>query len=110
MKKIDRSRRGKKDPLEKDLGDSPFNRDTVLKELHAMLVDMSVKVVKGRVKDKAAFDLKLRALKSFAYGCSVFSSVLDARENADIVSRLDAIEGALVGKTTNDTREIEDTN
>jgi hypothetical protein len=101
MKKIDRSRRGQRDHTEKDLGDAPFNRDPVLKELHEMLESMSVKVVKGRVRDPKVFDLKLRALKAFAYGASVFSSVLDAKENELILRRLDRLE-APTGKDNHD--------
>jgi hydroxymethylpyrimidine/phosphomethylpyrimidine kinase len=108
MNKIDRSRRGKTKASETAGRGKQFNRDTVLADLHAMLEDMAVKVVKGRIRDKPAFDLKLRALKAFAYSASVFSSVLDASENEAMISRLNALEDRLGGSENHDKGEIEE--
>lgn len=77
-----------------------FDRTEVLADLRDMLKNMSVKVCNGRIRDKAAFDLKLRSLKAFAYGASVFSSVLDATENEAILRRLDKLETGDRGGTT----------
>lgn len=100
-----KTRRGKtKRPDNAGKGKS-FNRDTVLQDLHDMLTAMSNKVVRGRIKNQATFDLQLRALKSFAYGCSVFSGVLDASENSLVLSRLTALEDRIGGSEKNDKRE-----
>lgn len=106
MKKIDRSRRGKVKPTEKVLNAKQFNRTEVLQDLHDMLSEMKEKICKGRIRDKQAFDLQLRALKAFAYSASVYSSVLDASENEAIVSRLDALEAMDRGSTPNDKGKV----
>lgn len=79
-----------------------FDRTQVLADLRDMLTDMSAKICKGRVRDKAAFDLKLRALKAFSYGVTVYSSTLDATENEAIVKRLDALEDPTGRESTHD--------
>ena len=79
-----------------------FNRTEVLADLRDMLKDMSDKVCRGRIKDKAAFDLKLRAIKAFSYSVSVFSSVLDAQENEVILERLGVLEARDRGSVKHD--------
>jgi hypothetical protein len=69
-----------------------FDRTQVLSDLRDMLKEMADKVCKGRIRDKAAFDLKLRSLKSFAYGVSIYSNVLDSVENEAIIRRLQILE------------------
>jgi hypothetical protein len=70
-----------------------FDRETVLNDLHEMLVEMHDKVVHGRMRDKQSFSLKLQALKAYSYSASVFSSILDASENSDVLDRLTELEG-----------------
>jgi hypothetical protein len=69
-----------------------FDRETVLNDLHEMLCEMHYKVVHGRMKSKEAFSLKLQALKAYSYSASVFSSILDASENSDVLARLELLE------------------
>lgn len=79
-----------------------FNRDTVLQDLHDMLAAMSNKIIRGRIRDKQAFDLQLRALKAFSYGVSTFSNTLDATENEVILERLSVLEARDRGSSNND--------
>lgn len=79
-----------------------FDRTQVLSDLRDMLKEMAEKVCKGRVRDKAAFDLKLRSLKSFAYGVSIYSNVLDSVENEAIIRRLDVLESGSGGPDQTD--------
>jgi capsule polysaccharide export protein KpsC/LpsZ len=79
-----------------------FDRTQVLSDLRDLLTDMSDKVVKGRIRDKQAFDLKLRALKAFSYGVSTYSNVLDAVENEAIIRRIEKLEMHDGGSTKND--------
>jgi hypothetical protein len=103
---MERKRRAKTKHPEKVGNGKQFNRTAVLSDLHDMLTAMNHKICKGRIRDKQAFDLQLRALKAFAYSASVYSSVLDASENEAIVSRLDALEAMDRGSTPNDKGKV----